>query len=174
MIWVRRLAMLGLVLSAAVLVVSALPIGQQLPVPIVIAPIVLAVPVFVITLGKLVVEVGTGARALWPLWRLLRETMPLWFLVASWLVFAGFWLVGMTAISRLPGTPQERDGVYTTNNHGAVTVISESEYLRFKAREQRIAPAVAGGFCVWGVVSATALLRRDAQKRAMPAPPTAG
>jgi hypothetical protein len=174
MIWVRRLAMLAMVLSAAVLVVSALPIGQQLPAPIAIAPIVLTVPVFVITLGKLVVEVGSGTRALEPLWRLLRETVPLWLLVASWLGFAGFWLVAITALYGLQGTPQERGGTYTTNNHGAVTVTSESEYLRLKAREQRIAPAVAGGFCVWGVVSATALLRRDSQKRAMPAPPAAG
>jgi hypothetical protein len=176
MIWVRGLALLVMAWSAVVLVMSALPMMQLLPTLIVIAPVVLAVPVFVITLGKVIVEVGPGTRALRPLWRLLRETMPLWLLATSWLAFAGFWLILMTAINGLQGgTPQVRGGAYVANNHGVVTVISKSEYLRAKAREQRIPPAAAGMFCVLSLVTATALVRRDTQRRAMSAPPpTAG
>jgi hypothetical protein len=176
MIWARRHALLAMVLSTAVAGVTTLPVGQRLPWPVAVSPFVLAMLVFLFTFWKLIVEVGFGPRARRRQWRLLRETMSLRLLVASGLVYAGFLLVGVAGMSGLPeGQPQERGGVHTFNNHGAITVVTESDYLRFEARSQRLTAALAGGFSVGELVYLTALLRRrDAQKRAMTAPPAAG
>ncbi|MFR9780611.1 hypothetical protein ACL02O_31765 [Micromonospora sp. MS34] len=170
--WTRRIAVVGIVWCAGLLAASTVPGGLPLPTPIILAPaLLLALPGFVITLiavrSLAVQETGTRAGGGQALWRLLRETMPGWVLIASWLLFAGFWLVGFLAISGAPGVPEHRAGAYVVNNHGEVTVIGKAQYLTLKAQEQRIAACVPGGFCVFAAVISTALLRREARGEAV-------
>ncbi|MDZ5444268.1 hypothetical protein U2F26_16225 [Micromonospora sp. 4G57] len=172
MVWTRRLALAGIVWCAGLLAASTLPGGLPLPTPIILASaLLLALPGFVITLiavmGLAVQETGTRAGGGQALWRLLRETMPGWLLIASWLLFAGFWLVGVLSLGATPGVPEQRAGTYVVNNHGEATVISKAQYLTLKAQEKRIAVFVPGGFCVFAAVISTALLRREARDEAV-------
>ncbi|MFD0782774.1 hypothetical protein ACFQZ8_02360 [Micromonospora azadirachtae] len=131
----------------------------------------LALPGFVVALIALrrlaIRETGTPAGGGQASWRLLRETMPGWLLIASWLLFAGFWLVGVLSLGGTPGVPEQRAGAYVANNHGEVTVISKAQYLTLKAQDQRSVVAVAGGFCVFTAVISTALLRREERREAV-------
>ncbi|MGS2620074.1 hypothetical protein ACVCAH_37240 [Micromonospora sp. LZ34] len=170
--WTRRIALAGIVWCAGLLAASTLPGGLPLPTPIILASaLLLALPGLLITLIAVMRlamdETGTPAGGGQAVWRLLRETMPGWLLIASWLLFAGFWLVGVLSISGAPGVPEQRAGAYVANNHGEVTVISKAQYLTLKAQEQRIAVFVPGGFCVFAAVISTALLRREARREAV-------
>ena len=166
MVSTRRIALAGIVWCAGLLAASTLPEGPPLPTPIILASaLLLALPGFFITLIAVLAidETGTRAGGGQAVWRLLRETMPGRLLIASWLLFAGFWLVGVLSISGAPGVPEQRAGAYVVNNHGDVTVISKAQYLTLKAQEQLIAVSVPGGFCVFAAVISTALLRREAR-----------
>ncbi|MEU1687289.1 hypothetical protein [Micromonospora sp. NPDC005707] len=170
--WTRRVAVAGVVWCAGLLAASALPGGLPLPTAIILASaFLLALPGFVATLLAVrrlaVLETGTPAGGGQALWRLLRETMPGWLLMASWLLFAGFWLVGVLSLGGTPGVPEQRAGAYVVNNHGEVTVISKAEYLTLKAQDQRSAVSVAGGFGVFAAVISTALLRREGRREAV-------
>ncbi|TWJ20274.1 hypothetical protein JD76_00372 [Micromonospora endolithica] len=164
--WVRRLALAGIVWCAGLLATLTPLEGIPLPTPIALSGVLLALPIFAITTFAIrrteIRETGRARRSLYWVWRLLRDTMPGWLLIASWLLFAGFLVVGGD-----PGPPVQELGAetYAAQIDGRWTAISKSEYLPMKAQNQRIHLSVPGGFCVFTAVLSTALLRREAQQR---------
>ncbi|MGC1209979.1 MAG: hypothetical protein WA890_01765 [Micromonospora sp.] len=163
--WVRRIALAGIVWCAGLLAASTLLEGIPLPTPIVVSALLLALPVFAVTLfaaRRLEMRETGRARgsASWA-WRLLRETMPGWLLIASGLLFVGFWVAGAHSG---PSVKELGAGTYAAQNHGRWTVISKAEYLHLKAQNQRFFVSVPGGFCVFAAVVSTAVLRREAQR----------
>ncbi|NES29345.1 hypothetical protein GCE86_17610 [Micromonospora terminaliae] len=171
--WTRRIALAGIVWCAGLLAASMVPEGLPLPTPVILASaLLLALPAFVVTVfavRRLMIRENGNGRAAGggqAMWRLLRETMPGWLLISSWLLFAGFWLVAVLSLGGTPGVPEQRAGAYVANNHGQVTVISKAQYLTLKAQDQRSAVSVAGCFCVFAAVISTALLRREERREA--------
>ncbi|MGN9779596.1 hypothetical protein ACTMS0_28155 [Micromonospora sp. H33] len=86
-------------------------------------------------------------------------------LIASCLLFVGFWVVG--ALSTGPSVKELGARTYAAQNHGQWTVISKAQYLHLKAQGQRGFVSAAGGFCVAAAVVSTALLRREARREAV-------
>lgn len=169
--WVRRIAVAGIVWCAALLAASALLEGIPPPTPIAAAGLLPALPAFVVTLfaARRLERRETGkarGSASWA-WRLVREAMPGWALIASLLLFVGFWVVGATSG---PSVQELGAGTYAAQKHGRWTVISKAQYLRLKAQNQRLLVSVPGGFCVFAAVVSTALLRREARHEAVRPP----
>ncbi|MBM2622065.1 hypothetical protein JIG36_41835 [Actinoplanes sp. LDG1-06] len=167
MVWMRGLALAGVLWCAGLLVALALPGGLSWPMPVIVVTALLPIlPGFVavVVTGRNLPGSESGrrvdrARALWVL---LRETLPGWLLAGSFLLFTGFWLVAVLSSVASEGVPEKRDGTYVVNNHGETTVISESEFQSLRTRDSRNLVAIAGGFGVGTVVLSTALLRRKA------------
>ncbi|TYB93526.1 hypothetical protein FXF53_27815 [Micromonospora sp. WP24] len=171
MTWIRRIAVAGMVWCAGLLAASTVPGGLPLPTPVILASaLLLALPGFVVTLIALrrlaIRETGTPAGGGQASWRLLRETMSGRLLIMSWLLFAGFWLVGILSLGGTPGVAEQRAGAYVASNHGEVTVISKAQYLTLKAQGQRSVVSAAGSFCVFTAVVSTAVLRRGERREA--------
>jgi hypothetical protein len=163
MVWTRGLALAGIVWCAGLLVASALPGGLRWPLPVVAVSALLPVlPGFVAVLVAGMSQTGNRTDQAKALWRLVRETVPGWLLVASGLLFAGFWVVAVLTLMGSPGVVEEQAGTYVVTSNGETTVISETEYLSLRARESRLVAAVAGCFGVGVAVFSTALLRRKA------------
>jgi hypothetical protein len=173
MVWSRRLALAGIAWCAGLLVVTTLPGGVPFPMAAVVVTAVLPVlPGFVAVLvagrGRAGSKAGTRAGEVQALWRLVRAALPSWLLGLSGLMFLGFWLIAVLSLVGSPGVAVEHAGTYVVNNHGETTVISEAEYLTFRARESRL--AIAGAACFGGCVAviSTALLRREADEAVHP------
>ncbi|MCY1145492.1 hypothetical protein OWR29_46455 [Actinoplanes sp. Pm04-4] len=174
MVWTRGLALAGIVWCAGLLVATTLPGGLRWPLAVVALSTALpVVPGFVAVLLAGIrrttgLQAETRAGQAKALWRLVRDTLPGWLLVASGLLFAGFWVVAVLTLTGSPGVAEEQAGTYVLNNNGETTVISEAEYLSRRARESRLVAAVAGCFSVAVAVISTALLRRKADKAVHP------
>ncbi|MGK5682803.1 hypothetical protein [Actinoplanes sp. URMC 104] len=173
MVWTRRLAVAGVLWCAALLVVTTLPGGLPWPMPVVVVSAALPVlpgfvAVVVAGMGTAGLRTGTRAGDAQALRRLARETLPGWVLVASWLLFAGFLVVAMLSLIGSPGVAQEQAGTYVVTNHGETTVITEAQFVALRAREARLAVAVAAAFGVGVAVLSTALLRRKAGEAVRP------
>ncbi|SCG80209.1 hypothetical protein GA0070609_6307 [Micromonospora echinaurantiaca] len=167
--WVRRIALAEIVWCAGLLAASTLLGGIPLPTPIVMSAFLLALPVLGVTVFAArrleIRETGRAATSGYWLWRLLRETMPGWLLIASLLLFVGFWVVG--AFYMGSSVKELGAGTYAVQNHGQWTVISKAQYLHLKAQQQRGFLSVPGGLCVAAAVLSTALLRREARREAV-------
>ncbi len=126
------------------------------------------VAVLVAGTGQASLKAGTRAGKAKALGRLVREALPVWLLVASGLLFAGFWLIAVLALTGSPGVAEEQAGTYVVNNNGETTVISEAEYLTLRAKESRLVVALAACSGVGVAVISTALLRRQAGEAVHP------
>ena len=171
MVWTRWLSIAGIIWFGGLLVASALPGGLALPTSVILASAVLLVlPGFLLVVVRGAPLTRTGSRIgdARAFLRLLRAAMPVWLLIASWLLFAGFWLVGLLSMIGTTGVAEQRAGTYVVNNGGETTVISEAEYQTLKTQDQRNTIATAGAFCVGVAVISTALLRRRADEAVRP------
>lgn len=84
-------------------------------------------------------------------WRRQFGDLPPAIAVATPLLAFGSWLLGMSAFAHLTlggataGTPS---CPYRLNNHGSITCVSHSDYLKVKAAEQRLLGGVLSFFYV--------------------------
>jgi hypothetical protein len=168
--WVRRIALAEILLCAGLLAASTLLGGTPLPGPIVVSAFLLALPILGVTIVAAksleIRETGRAATSGYWLWRLLRETMPGWLLIASWLLFMGFWVVGASSMAS-PSVTERGAGTYAAQIDGQWTPISKAQYLPLKAQDQRGLLSVPGGLCVAAAVVSTALLRWEARREAV-------
>ncbi|MFG3690780.1 hypothetical protein [Micromonospora sp. NPDC047740] len=168
--WARRIALAEIVWCAGLLAASTLVGGIPLPTPIVMSAFLLALPILgvpVIAAERLQIrETGRVSAGGYWLWRLLRETMSGRLLIASWLLFVGFWVVGALSMGS-PSVQEWGAGTYAAQIHGQWTVISKARYLPLKAQGQRVFLSVPGGLCVAAAVLSTALLRREERREAV-------
>jgi hypothetical protein len=76
-----------------------------------------------------------------------------WRAVVAAVVFGAVWLSGAFVFlgGGLSGQPMEKDGVYTSNDHGVVTVLTEEEWRAADALASRL---FAGGVFVFATIAA--------------------
>ncbi|MEV4539507.1 hypothetical protein AB0J82_37610 [Asanoa sp. NPDC049518] len=166
MTWIRRTAVAGIVWCAGVLAVSTIPGMPPLPSVVGAPAFLLVMPSFAVVVFASVRlalrETGSRRRAHRALLRLLSERLPIWALLASILLFVGFWLVASQSLAgAASGVPKQLDGAYILNNDGHVIEISEDEYLRLQEQGQRTFVAMAGAFGVVAAVLSTAFVRPE-------------
>ena len=98
--------------------------------------------------------IGGGRRRTWSemltyseedrLWRDALPSRVIALVGVCMVVLLAAMLIGVADMA--PGSPEEVDGRYYSNNHGEVTVLTEDEYLRAVGAETRMFATVAGVF----------------------------
>lgn len=135
---------------------------MELPGPVSVSVLLLAVPSLVFAAFRALQTVGAGRHTGGTLGEMFIENTPRWLLAAGPIAFVAFMLIVATAtLSVSGGSPERRDGQYVTNNHGSITVISREAYLSAKEREHQVLTAGAGAFCAMAAMISTALAGRS-------------
>lgn len=86
-------------------------------------------------------------RSFWGPWAALFPSYSRRFLLAAYGVFAIFWLTAMlTFPSLLRGNAEEANGHYQVNNHGSITIVDRTEYMRVSAAQERFMTCILTAF----------------------------